>query len=504
MDMIADQEAPKGIDDLLLSGRQPEIIEGDELDKYVADLVLMDEEEETTSTDEIAEESGLPELFIKEGRTDLANARRLIAVHGNKLKFCHAWGKWLIWDGRRWAVDENGSVYRLAKNIADQIWRVATMAGDYDIEKWAKRTSSKTGLSAMLSLAESEVPITVDEMDSNAWLLNCQNGTVDLQTGELHAHRREDLLTRLCPTEFNPESSSDVWDNFLESVFVQTSLIDFVQRLLGYAITGDVSEQILPILWGSGSNGKSTLIDAVTNALGKDYAGTLPRSMLMVTKGERHPTELTTLYRKRLMIAHETDDGARLSESLVKQLTGGDAITARGMHQDFWEFQPSHKLLMLTNHKPQVRGTDHAIWRRLRLVPFTERFEGERKDKSMPEKLEAQAAGILAWLVRGCLQWQAEGLNEPEAVKVATAEYRSSEDALAAFIDDYCLTGRSEYKVRSTDIYKAYQSWTDSVGERAISQRKFGESITERGFEKTKSNGVWYLGIAINSEFNRE
>ena len=256
--------------------------------------------------------SKLPNIATSEGQTDIANARRLVEMHGDKIRFCHPWKKWLIWDGTRWKEDITGAIRRLAKNVADAVWVEAALFQDKDSCRFAMRTSSSAGINAMLALAESEVPISVNEMDQNPWLLNCPNGTLDLRTGTLARHRQEDCITKLCPTEYHADAKSPVWEKFQRDVTDgDDELIAFKQRLFGYAITGDVREQILPIPYGVGSNGKSTEIDTLSLAIGEDYFGTLPRSLLMASKSDRHPTELTTLFGKRLMIAHETDSWGR-------------------------------------------------------------------------------------------------------------------------------------------------------------------------------------------------
>lgn len=439
-----------------------------------------------------------------EGQTDLANARRLVDAFGSKIRFCHPWNKWLIWDGTRWQIDDTGAIQRLAKGVADNVWHWAGAFDDKDSRRFAMRTASSTGINAMLALAESEVPISVDEMDSNPWLLNFPNGTLDLRTGELRKHRQEDCITKLCPTEFDPEAKSPVWEQFQRDVTGgDDELVAFKQRLLGYTVTGDVREQILPIAYGVGSNGKSTEIDAISFTIGEDYFGTLPRSLLMASKQDRHPTELTTLFGRRLMIAHETDSGGRLSEALVKQLTGGDKITARGMREDFWTFAPTHKILLLTNHKPDVRGTDHAIWRRLRLIPYNVRFDGERRDKSMPEKLANEKQGILAWLVRGCMEWQRIGLSEPQSVMAATDSYRSEQDIITQFISECCFES-PHAKGRASHLYEAYRKWCEGNGEWAQKQRKFGEALTEKGYQRYPNNGTCYKGIGLLAERSNE
>jgi putative DNA primase/helicase len=225
----------------------------------------------------------------------------------------------------------------------------------------------------MLDLARSEpgIPILPDQMDTHPWLLNCANGTLDLKRGNLREHQQEDYLTKLCPFEFHPEAKAPTWEKFLMQILVRESLIRFVQKLMGYSLTGDVSEHILAIFWGVGANGKSTLINAILTVLGEDYAIKANRDLFMARKQDNHPAQLARLFGKRLVVALETHEGARLDEGLVKELTGGDPICARRMREDPWQFVPTHKAILVTNHKPEIRGTDEGIWRRQRLVPFT-------------------------------------------------------------------------------------------------------------------------------------
>jgi putative DNA primase/helicase len=252
--------------------------------------------------------------------------------------------------------------------------------------------------------------------------------------------------------------------------------------LCGYALTGSVSEQVLPVLYGTGANGKSTVLNALLTALG-DY-GMQAAPDLLVAKRGSHPTELADLFGMRFVASIEVEDGSRLAESLVKQLTGGDRIKARRMRQDFWEFEPTHKVLMACNHKPQVRGTDNAIWRRLRLLPFTETIPPAEQDRDLPEKLRFELPGILAWAVEGCLEWRREGLQAPEEVRQATGAYRAEMDVLGAFLRECCELG-AEHNEAAKDLYAAYIRWCDDGGERPETKRKFGSRLTERGsFER--------------------
>lgn len=444
-----------------------------------------------------------------EGRTETANGRRFAQQNGTNVRFCHPWGKWIGWDGKRWKQDDTAAMERLAKRVADQIWKEAQLSDSDTARKFAAKSASSAGIRAMLALAasEPEIPILPDALDNDPWLLNVQNGTVNLKTGKLREHRREDFITKICPVAFNPEATSYEWDRFLDGIFDgDAALISFVQRLLGYALSGDVREQILPIFWGGGSNGKTTLLNAFMDVVGSDYSIKLGRDFLVTKRQEGHATERMDLFGKRLAVCSETDDGRRLSEGLVKELCGGDVIRGRRMREDSWEYQPTHKIILATNAKPNVKGTDHAIWRRLALVPFNVQFwnpdkvdsepEHLKQDKQLPEKLKAESEGILAWAVQGCLDWQRQGLGDPPAVKTATDKYRAEQDLVGTFINERC-TVNELCKARSKDLFQEYERWADETGEPLIKQRSFGKALTERGFTRFTNNGTWYRGIGL-------
>jgi putative DNA primase/helicase len=441
----------------------------------------------------IADFLGWERFTLREGHgvylcTDTGNAERLADRHGTNLRYCHPWGKWLVYDGTRWHVDDRGSVVRLAKDAARSIFEEAKEAPSdmkaTQLGKWASSSLSESKLRAMISLAQSEpgIPVLPEEMDASPDLLNVLNGTIDLRAGKLREHRREDLITKLAPVEYDPNAAAPMWAQTLERVLPDPEVRAFFKKLCGYALTGDVSEQMLPVLYGTGANGKSTVLNTLLAVLG--HYGMQAAPDLLVAKKGSHPTELADLFGMRLVASIEVEDGSRLAESLVKQLTGGDRVKARKMRQDFWEFEPTHKVLMACNHKPQVRGTDNAIWRRIRLVPFTETIPPAEQDKQLPEKLRAEASGILAWAVEGCLEWRREGLQAPEEVRKATAGYRSEMDVLGTFLRDCCELG-AEHNIAVKDLYGAYKFWCEENGERPETQRRFGSRLTERGgFER--------------------
>ena len=281
--------------------------------------------------------------------------------------------------------------------------------------------------------------MTPQELDTNSWLLNCLNGTLDLLTGELLPHQRDNLITKVAPVEYDPVAKCPVWDRFLSRIMGEDEdLIGFLQQMVGYSLTGDVSEQILFIGYGEGANGKSTFLNTLLGLLG-DYAMKATSDLLMRHQG--HPTEKADLFGKRFVATIETEDGRRLSEVFVKEATGGDPIRARRLHENFWQFNPTHTLFLATNHRPIIRGTDHAIWRRIRLIPFNVTIPDAKMDKHLIGKLRAEWPGILNWAVRGGLLWQAKGLKTPDRVEAATGIYRREMDVLADFFEDRCELG---------------------------------------------------------------
>jgi len=444
--------------------------------------------------------------------TDLGNAERLAAIHGQELRYCHPWGKWLVWDGRRWQEDDTGEVMRRAKEVVRLMYAEAANIEDKaDREaliNFAMRSEQSGKLSAMISLAASEegIPILPKELDKDPWLLNVANGTIDLRTGELRPHRRGDLITKLIPVEYDPTAKCSRWERFLDEIMCgNKSLVYFLQRAAGMSLAGDTSEHVLFVLYGTGRNGKSTLLNTLLAVMG-DYGVQAAPDLLMAKRGERHPTELADLFGKRLVVSIESEQGRRLAESLVKTLTGGDKIKARRMREDFWEFWPSHHLWLATNHKPQIRGTDVAIWSRIKLVPFNVQFldDDPRQDKQLGQKLLAELPGILRWCVEGCLAWQKDGLGVPEEVRAATESYRAEQDVVAAFLSDRCVVAPSA-KAAVKDVYKAYLTWCEENGERPLTQREMGARLVERGFNRYRGgatgNYMWRgLGLLTDGD----
>ena len=426
--------------------------------------------------------------------SDLGNAHRLVARFGPDIRWCDPWGKWLVWDGRRWRIDDTRAIHRLAKQAVRAIYNEAAAADDDRARKaivaHALRSESRTRIEAMIELAKSEpgVPILPDELDANAWLLNTESGTVDLRTGEVRNHCREDLITKLAAVRYDPKAACPIFEAFVDKIFGgKWQLIEFVQRAVGYSLTSDIREQVIFIVPGCGSNGKSTLADVLLAMLG-DYAQQTPTGSLMVKRGEGISNDLARLKGARLVAAVESDEGRRLSEALVKQLTGGDRIAARFMRAEWFEFKPS---------KPVIRGTDHAIWRRIRLIPFDVTIPDAQQDKRLPEKLREELPGILNWAIEGCLAWQRDGLGISEEVTAATAAYREEMDVIGGWVTDQCVTGDA-LRTKASDLYAAYRTWCENAGEKPVSQRKVASLLRERGFTPDKDKHARYWpGIGL-------
>jgi len=457
----------------------------------------------------IADFLGWERFTLREGRgaylcNDAGNAERLADRHGANLRYCYPWGSWLVYDGTRWHVDDRGAVVRLAKDTARSIFEEAKEAPDDEtakrLGKWASSSLSESKLRSMISLAQSEpgIPVLPEEMDASRDLLNVLNGTIDLRTGELREHRREDLITKLAPVEYDPDAMAPTWAAVLERTLPSEGVRQFFKKLCGYAITGDVSEHILPVLYGTGANGKSTVLNALLEAAGEYGMQAAPD--LLIAKRGAHPTEIADLFGMRVVASIEVEDGRRLAEALVKNLTGGDKIRARRMRQDNWQFAPTHTVFMAVNHKPIVKGNDTGIWRRIRLIPFTETIPPAAQDKKLPEKLRSELPGILAWAVEGCLEWRREGLQAPDEVRKATAGYRSEMDVIGDFLADRCFKG-AHLTVAKDEFYKAYQMWCEDAGERFEPKRKFGTLLKDRGIEDgrnaERTQRIW-TGIGLS------
>ena len=443
--------------------------------------------------------------------TDTRNAERLAEEHGHDLRYCHPWKKWLAWDGTRWRPDDTAEAIRRAKQTVRKIAQDALEDEDDKHRSmmlgWAAKSEEARRRDNMLRLAQAEpgIPVRPAELDRNPWLLNCENGTLDLRTGALRPPARADLITKLAPVAYDPAALCPTWDAFLGRIFdADAGLVGFMQRACGYILTGDVSAEVAFFLVGAGANGKTTLLRSLQDMLG-DYAAAAPSDLLVADdKGKGGATpERMLLKGARLAVCQETAEGKALNAATMKQVTSRDLISARALYQDACEFEATHKLFLGTNHKPRVRSTDEGTWRRLLLIPFNLTIPAEERDPHMLEHLEAERAGVLAWAVRGCLEWQAKGggmkgLDPSPAVLEATASYRQAEDVLGVFLADRCVIGPQD-RVSKPEMMSAYQAWCTEMKETPLSSKTFGNRLMELpGITSRKSGSTrWWFGIGL-------
>ncbi len=438
--------------------------------------------------------------------TDVGNAERFVLAHGRDYRYVAAWGRWLAWDGRRWRPDVKGKVYEAAKAVAADLWADVANETDADrrkaLARWAGQSEGANRIEAMVKLARTtpRIAVDTDELDADPWLFNVANGTIDLRTGFLRAHRRENLITKLTAIGYDAEATCPKWGAFLDCVLPDAAVRAFLQEGLGYSLVGVVTEALLFFAHGGGANGKTVLLETMLGLFG-EYGRQADPDLLLAAR-ETHPTGVADLLGARLVTSTEIDDGRRLAEATVKRLTGGDRLKARFMRMDFFEFTPTHTLWLAANHRPVVRGTDNAIWRRLRLIPFNVTIAPEDQDHELVDKLRTELPGILNWAIDGCRRWQHQGISRPTAVMVATSEYRSEMDILGNFLTECCVTLPDSY-VAAADLYRSYVSWCEANGERAASQRKVGLTLTERGFDRRQAGHErrwhWFgLGLLAN------
>lgn len=428
-------------------------------------------------------------------------ARKFVELHGDDIRYCYVWDKWLIWTGRRWKIDNTGEVYREARDVIKNLLKEASETNDDKTRKllsgFAHKSDTRSKYNAIVEMSKCDVPILPEDLDTDPMLFNCTNGTIDLRTGELREHRRLDYITKLALVEFNPNAKAPRWERFLKEIFNgNEGIIEFLQRAVGYAMTAEIREQVLLILYGTGANGKTTFLETLLNIFG-DYGKPAEQDLLIVKRHEQHPTGIADLMGARFVSAMEIGEGKRLNEALVKRLTGKDRLKARFMRQDFFSFEPTHKIFMAVNHKPHIRGTDTGIWRRIRLIPFAVEIPEHKQDKQLQEKLLTEAPGILAWAVRGCLAWQEHGLGITEEIQNATDEYRTEMDTISAFIAECCIEGDG-YKAKASELYQCYREWCDKNGERYVSQRDMAAYLTDKGyFRKRLMNGYHWFELGI-------
>lgn len=423
--------------------------------------------------------------------TEDALAATFASRHSEGWRYVAGWGQWLTWSGEVWRREETLQAFDLARQVCRE---TAVRAPSSRIR--AKLSSAAT-VAAVERLARSDRrhASTSEVWDRDPWLLNTTDGVVDLRSGSSGEHDPALFMTKIAGA--SPKGACPTWLGFLDTVTGgDAELQAYLRRMAGYCLTGVTSEHALFFLYGTGANGKSVFANTLTAIMG-DYATVAAMDMFMASHGDRHPTDMAGLRGARIVTSIETEQGSRWAESKLKALTGGDKITARFMRQDFFEFIPQFKLLIVGNHKPSIRNVDEAMKRRLHMVPFTVTIPAAKRDRRLPDRLLAERDGILAWALQGCLEWQQTGLKPPEAVMAATEDYFEAEDALGRWIEECCETGPARW-TGSSALFSSWKSWAETNGEYAGSMKRFSETLSARGFEKQNtSKARGFRGLSL-------
>jgi putative DNA primase/helicase len=467
---------------------------------YVAKMAAWEASVKKAPAVKQAAQEVLPDVqvptFTNTDQTDIGASDRLVERYGHELRYCAELKRWFVWNGAVWAEDRVGAATARAKAVARENTMSQLARGEKEWKKGlALEGASKIRGALELAAVDEAVAVRADVFDRFRDVLAVPNGTIDLRTGALLSPDPTLMLTQMAPTVYDPDAKALVFDAFIESTMMgRPELIEFMQRWLGYCITGQTREQSLVVAVGEGANGKGTLFDKVGDTIGP-LSAEAPQGLLIAKRNDTHPAELMTVRGRRFVTASEVPDGSTFDEARLKWLTGQDTITARGMRQDFVSWAPTHKLTVYLNNKPKVRDTSEGFWRRMMIVPFDGLFGPGREghDPLLRDKLALEHEGILAWLVRGAVTWYDSGLTRPDAVTRCTSEYREEEDRFGAWLKEYFMDSTAGDEQQASSMFKSYSGWCDRNSERPISLRAFGASLTRSGFSKTrKRDGTHY------------
>ncbi|PGL26883.1 DNA primase [Bacillus thuringiensis] len=434
--------------------------------------------------------------------TEMGNAERIATEYGHVIRFVNGSG-WYTWDGKHWKEDRSRAVER----ITSKTLRKLLKSEDEREVKWGrqceKRAIRMNSIKDMIPL----VPAQREDFDTHQYLLNVENGVIDLKTGKLSPHDRDFMLTKMVNIEFKQGEDCPNWKLFLDSIFKDVEgntdyeLIEFIQKSIGYSLTSDISEQVMFFLYGSGRNGKSTFINTIKSLLGNYAKQTNSDTFIKKKHDSGVNNDIARLAGARFVSAVESEEGQQLSEALVKQITGGEPISARFLRQEFFEFTPAFKVFFTTNHKPIIKGMDEGIWRRVRMIPFIVTIPKDKVDRKLPEKLSMEMSGILNWAIEGCLKWQRESLGEPKAIQDATNHYKEEMDILEPFLLDKCFL-HPQAKMEAKELYSEYSRWCNEEGEIILRNRTFYRLLENKNIVKKRGakNKVFLYGVGLQKE----
>lgn len=439
---------------------------------------------------------------------DTGNADRFMDTFGKLVKYSYIDKCWYCYNGGYWEADNEGKVAQYVDMTVDNMRNEKLhVSADVDPDKakeawdkFLKKTRSNSSKKAILSEVQHRVPVLHGEFDQDKTLLNTENGYVDLSSGILYDHDIKKMFSQQADVDYTDNIDCPEWSEFLNQIFDNDQeLIHYIQKAVGYSATGSIKEQVMFILYGNGRNGKSIFMDTISDILGT-YAKSMQADSIMVRQNSSGAnSDIARLESARLVTSSEPNEGVRLDEGLVKQLTGGDKVTARYLYGKEFEFKPQFKLWLATNHKPIIRGTDDGIWRRLMLIPFKVQIPADKVDKDLKYKLQRESIGILNWIVEGALMWQREGLNPPTSVTNASRQYREEMDVISLFVDD-CCEKSDGFKAPAGEIFKKYQAWANENSEYSMSKQKFGREMRQKFEMKKTMNGRFYLGLKIKQD----
>lgn len=434
------------------------------------------------------EKAGSP---FPERLTDLGNAQRLVRLYGDDIRFVPEWGKWLVWRDAHWRLDKDGEIQRLAKATTEAMFEEAGRINEGDrqteLRKHALKSQSAQRLKSMIDLAQSEAAIVlpVEKIDADPLLLGVQNGVIDLRTCTFRETRRVDYVTKIAGASYDLDATCPNWMKFLSTV-ASEAVAKYIQRVMGYMLTGLTGEEVMFVLYGTGNNGKSTFRETLF-ALLEDYAVGADASLLVTSRRAGGATpDLARLHGRRLVTVNETEQNALLNESRVKFITGHDVITARNLYEQPFDFTPTHKTVLTTNYKPIVRGNDEGLWRRLHLIPFLREISANGRDVNFREKkLLPELPGILNFALEGLRAYQAEALNPPPEVTDATKDYRDDMDIIGAWLEERCVRN-PDWEESTATLHKDYSAWASAEVGFSISPTALGRELAARGFAKVR------------------
>ncbi|HOK03229.1 MAG TPA: phage/plasmid primase, P4 family [Spirochaetota bacterium] len=443
--------------------------------------------------------------------TDLGNSERFIDRYQNIVRFCKEQKAWYIWNGSKWNIDKKNEIQELAKDMAMEMKTEAYKLSDPEIRnallQHAKKSQSNASIKNIINLSESDrsINVTGEDLDSNNWLFNVANGTLDLKTGLLLPHDPSDLITKISNVKYDETARCPKFMAFLDYILAgNDELIEYIQKLVGYCLTGSIDQQILPILYGTGSNGKTTFMKVLEGLLG-EYCIYSDISSFVASQNSSTRNDLARMKGSRLVLTTEFEHNQNISEALIKKVTGGEKITCRFLYGEYFDYTPTFKIMMATNYKPRVKGTDEGIWRRIHLIPFTVRITEENRKENYAQELLEELSGILNWAIEGCLKWQSDKLKKPAAVEEATSDYRMEMDDLADFLDACCETADNS-KTRSSELFDAYIRWCykNDIKDQ-LTQKAFSKELEERGYRKKRdSMGTYWKNIVLKEDSSTE